>query len=101
MEIWHTHRQTDRQTKGYTDINIQGGNTGFRKLKKKHIGFNIFWLKRNIKSNFTQFGVLMPGLKSLLIDTQIIHYVKMMEAEFFKSVILPCDASPNPQTTWD
>lgn len=42
----------------------------------------------------------MPGLKSLLIDTQIIHYVKMMYAEFFKSVILPCDVGPNPQTTW-
>lgn len=36
-----------------------------------------FCLKWNIKSN-----VLMPGLKSLLIDTRNIHYAKMMEAEF-------------------
>lgn len=50
----HTDELTDRQR--YTDINIQGGNTGFQKMKKNHIDTLVlmsFRLKRNIKSNFT------------------------------------------------
>lgn len=81
--FWHTHRLTDRQTEIYRHKYTRR-KYRFSENEEKpywYIGFNVFSSQKEYKKQFYKFGVLMPGLESLL-DTQIIHYIKMMEAEF-------------------